>query len=121
MREAGAVPAAVAAAYIGMGPIPFFSLHYNGPRAIAHRGKRLANFLSAPALEPNVPLVPSCSNCGQKISIPEELKGKQVRCPKCSKCFVVERRKKWVAGIIRCCNGARRAGSRRPANRGGPE
>lgn len=48
--------------------------------------------LPAPDRVSNVPLVLPCSNCNQKIGIPDELKGKQIRCPKCRECFVVERR-----------------------------
>lgn len=35
----------------------------------------------------------TCTKCGQKLAIADELKGKQVKCPTCSEIYIVERKK----------------------------
>ncbi|TWU45588.1 hypothetical protein Q31b_07630 [Novipirellula aureliae] len=39
-------------------------------------------------------LVLTCTKCGQRLSIPDELRGRRVRCPKCSESHLVGEKKK---------------------------
>lgn len=37
-------------------------------------------------------LVLTCAKCAQRLSIPDEMRGKQVRCPKCKEVYTVDRK-----------------------------
>ncbi|TWU16817.1 hypothetical protein Poly21_40240 [Allorhodopirellula heiligendammensis] len=37
-------------------------------------------------------LVLTCSKCAQRLSIPDQMRGKQVRCPKCREVYLVDRK-----------------------------
>ncbi|TWU64949.1 hypothetical protein V7x_04930 [Crateriforma conspicua] len=62
-----------------------------------------------------MPLTLTCSKCGQKLSIADELKGKQVQCPKCQEIYLVEKRQPTKAAASKTAAPAKAASPRRPA------
>lgn len=57
-------------------------------------------------------LILTCAKCAQRLSIPDEMRGKQVRCPKCKEVYTVDRK---TAPVQRPPSPAA-PGARRPAS-----
>lgn len=66
-------------------------------------------FLSICSLKMSIPFKFPCSHCGQRLSVPDELFGKSIHCPICSKKLVVPDRPSEPVKVVKTLGASRSA------------